>query len=176
MLYGNILVDFMKGNYNNMYQNLSNNDNFHTGFYILGKENVNDYLKKIDNPFFTEELDDCPYYDASIFLHGICHIFAYALHKIFGYEIYEILSSDRKTIHWFCLSCYQKKKVYVDIRGATTDYEEFLAEFQPWIGQDSIVNHYKKMNDMDFKDDWEDIGLKFAREIIAKNFDYYCIY
>lgn len=30
------------------------------------------------------------------------YIFAFALHEIFGYEIYEAISKDGKTNHWFC--------------------------------------------------------------------------
>lgn len=149
--------------------------NMHNGFYIMQKENIKSELEKICNPFLTEELEnaDCVYYDAYIFLKGICHIFAFALHEIFGYEIYEVRSNDNGTNHWFCQSYYQGKKIYIDVRGATTDYEEFLEEFQPLMGKKPIINLYENINPLDFKDEWEDNGIKFAKDIILKYYEYY---
>lgn len=93
-------------------------DNLHNGFYIARKENIKLELEKINNPYLTEELEnaDCTYYNAYIFLKGICHIFAFALHEIFGYEIYEAISKDGKTNHWFCQFDYQGK-MYISMLG-----------------------------------------------------------
>lgn len=153
------------------------NGNFHNGMYILGKENIEFELRKIKNPYITEELEnmDCPYDNAYIFLKGICHIFAFALHTNFGYEMYEIISEDGKSNHSFCKSNYQGKDIYIDVRGATTEFKEFFWEFRYMIGEKYNFKKYESINSLDFRDEWEDNGFKFANAIIAMNLEIYSL-
>lgn len=152
----------------------TNNGNFHKGFYENGKENIRTQLQKIKNLNLTEELEnmECVYYDADIFLHGICHIFAFVLHQKFGYDIFEL--KNETMIHWCCISDYNGKETYIDVRGATTDYDEFLWEFQTYNEQKPSKT--KIINLTDYDDEWEEVGLKFANEIITKYYDYYSLY
>lgn len=152
------------------------NGNFHKGFYENSKENSKSQFRKIINEDLTKELEDmdCIYYNAEIFLHGICHIFAYALQQRFGYDILEIKSKSGTTVHWCCSSIYDQKVAYIDVRGITTDYDEFLLEFQPLIGENPSKN--KIVDSMDYEDEWEPAGLKFANKIITKYYEYYSLY
>lgn len=157
--------------YNKIIQ--SNNDNFHKGFYENGKENIRTQLLKIEDSNSKEEfkrINCC--YNAEMFLHGICHIFAFALHQEFGYDIFELESGT--TVHWCCISDYNGKEIYIDVRGATTDFDEFWWEFQTDIGKNPSRN--KIINLTDFADEWEEVELKFANEIITKYYNYYSLY
>lgn len=156
----------------------TNNNNFHNGLYIYGKEFSESILKKISNPFLTDKLfyADCTYYDASIFINGICNIFAFALYKKFKkfkYEICKIVDYTGRDLHWFCISYYKGKKVYIDVRGATTDYEEFAWQFHSSKDPIPEVVEYKNIDILDFEDEYGEIGLKFANAIIEKQKEYY---
>lgn len=57
----------------------------------------------------------------------------------------------------------QWKKLYNDVRGMTTDYDEFLLEFQPDIGKNSLKN--KITNLEKYEDEWKESDqLQFADE------------
>ena len=68
------------------------------------------------------------------FLHGSCDVFAYYLNKQYKYDvecIYERDDDDNKRlIHAYCTEKLSDGSVaYIDVRGVTTDYDEFIAEF-----------------------------------------------
>lgn len=154
----------------------TNNNYFHKGFYENGKDNIRTQLEKIRsiNPAKVFKNGDCIYYEANNFLHGICHIFAYVLHQKFGYDILELRSQSGTMVHWCCISEYSGKEIYIDVRGATTDYDEFLWEFQPDIGK---APSKTKITDLaDYWEEWkEEEQLKFADEIITKYYNYYSL-
>ncbi len=144
-----------------------NNSEFHKGFYENTNEDICFILFEIKESN-SEEIED---YTADVFLHGLCHIFAYALHQKFGYDVIEI--ENKSVCHWFCISKHNGKEVYIDVRGMTTDYEELLQAFQPGIGsnpQRTIINDFSKHND-----EWEEKPLKFANEVISKYYNYYSL-
>ena len=63
---------------------------------------------------------------AEIFLYGVCHIFAQALHDKFGYEMMRGIDTED---HFFCQKEYYEKVYYIDVQGATTDKESFFRRF-----------------------------------------------
>lgn len=151
-----------------------NNKRFHKGFYENTQEDIKTQLFKIkdENPKEEFRKKDCCY-NAEIFLHGICHVFAYALHQQFGYDILELRSKSNLMVHWCCISNFDGKEIYIDVRGATTDYEELLMEFQPSMGKTPLK---KKIKDLtNYSDEWEEDQVKFANEIISKYYNYYSL-
>ena len=143
-----------------------NNGKFHKGFYENTNEDICFLLFEIKESNSEEEIED---YTAEVFLHGLCHIFAYALHQKFGYNVIEI--KNESMCHWFCISKHNGKEVYIDVRGMTTDYEELLQEFQPEIGSNPSRRIIEDLSE--YNDEWEEKALKFAYEIISKYYNYY---
>lgn len=159
-----------------IFNKMVQNNNFHTGFYENGIENIKKELLEIKSSGDSVEIlknSECVYYSAEDFLHGICHIFAYALHQKFGYDILELKSNSGSTVHWCCISNYNGKEIYIDVRGVTSDFDEFLFEFYPEIREDFSKNIIKNLTNYEIE--LEKNELKFANEIIEKYYNYYLI-
>lgn len=147
-----------------------NNNNFHKGFYEINEDNNKMQSHMIANMNIPEIFKERTYF-IHHFLHGMCHIFAYVLHKRFGYDILEIKNISGSCIHWCCIANYKGKEIYIDVRGMTTDYQEFLQEFQPDIGKNPTKN--KIINLKDYDDELEGAKIELANEIITALYDYY---
>lgn len=149
-----------------------------------------DELKKLreDGPkanFFIRDINPKIHMKPIDFLHGFCTVFAYALHKELGYEIYSIYDDDEIIVHAYCVVPNGEENVYVDVRGCTTDFVLFMDEFNE--SSDTTENYYKALNirndtlvaeeameDTDIKEDSRPI-LSTAKEIIRKYESYYKI-
>ena len=77
--------------------------------------------------------------DAGIFLHGICGIFALALHDRFGYPIEHVVvleepddEDDEPYNDLIHIYCFSDNKFY-DVRGWTDNEDLFFDEFSDWI-------------------------------------------
>lgn len=115
---------------------------------------------------------DCPYEDESgmIFLDGSCNLFAKQLHDHFGYDVYEV--SDGSGNHWYCLTDYNHKRLYIDIRGATTDFCSFSNRYS-FIKSEMEPKPILR-TELTFENEpWRDTGAIFARNIIAENKGFY---
>ena len=158
-------------------------NHLHNGFYyesVKTGQSIEDCLAKI--PFndcymlpCDEEPEDCPYVyqNASIFLKGSCNLFAKALHEIYKYDIYEIVGKNNKDNHWYTTSDINGRTLYIDVRGATTSFEELLSAFNGNIEYYCIPTK-KEIEQLDFPDEvWIDTGLMFAFSVINENPDYY---
>ena len=123
-------------------------------------------------PSSEENYDLCPYIDSdgTIFLDGSCNLFAKMLNQIFDYPVYEV--SDGAACHWFAMTEYKDEKIYVDVRGATSDFDLFFNRY-------SFVNNRnnpepQRMTDFRFKNEtWRETGEIFALSIISENMSYY---
>lgn len=85
--------------------------------------------------------------DASIFLHGVCGIFALVLHETFGYEIWVVAFEpedwgdeadtwENRLVHVYC----HKGDRYVDVRGITDNEDAFFDEFADELyGDDEYI-------------------------------------
>ena len=158
--------------------------NFHTGYHNGETENYCDMdkcLSKVPNPQFVDPEDDASefhnvYEDASIFLQGSCHLFSLALHQEFGYDAFEIRKGT--SCHFFCQATYQGKSIYIDVRGATTGWEEFLSGVLGDFHDQAEITHQDieeiaKLNDPD--DLYAEDGLAFAKYLIHEHPEYYDI-
>lgn len=158
--------------------------NFHTGYYCkVSRErwDINEFLKEAQNPQFVDPEDDSSdfhnvYGDASIFIQGACHLFSLALHQEFDYDAFEIRKGT--PCHFFCRATYQGAPIYIDVRGATTSWEEFLSgTFADFHDYDEIVpQNIKETAKLDDPDDlYTEDGLAFAKYLLHKNPEYYNI-
>ena len=74
---------------------------------------------------------------AAWYLHGVCGIFALALHDIFGYAI--VVAAEENIdgsplesglVHVYC----QDGDYYIDVRGVTDNWDAFIDEFADFLG------------------------------------------
>lgn len=100
-----------------------------TGFYKeLETLKKQDGYPEADFGFLMNE-DNDPY----LFLHGECPHFAMALSRRFKYQIERVRDIDSNLIHVYCISQHRGQRVYIDVRGMTTDARTFFDEFADWV-------------------------------------------
>jgi len=154
---------------------------FHTGYYkksgktydemskSLGQETNNEYF---DGKGVISDLPN-PYEDASIFLQGSCELFALALHQEFGFKVYTIPTG--MSFHCFCKSNYNGTEVYIDVRGATTDFKEFISGV--YLARESYDCHDFTLRDIEddakLSNPYDTEGLAFAKHLIHEHPEYY---
>lgn len=106
------------------------------------------------------------------FLHGVCGIFALALHDVFNYDIGWILDDEEDDIydpwhhlvHVFChYETEEGTTVFVDIRGSQSDEDIFETPFEDFF----VEPQY------DFNLSCDDIKDNICMDISKKLFDNY---
>ena len=138
-----------------------------TGCYSQGLATKNACLQKIKNPLWNDDLEGqawC-YDDAQVFSQGSCHLFAYALNEFFGYEIMEI--KQGVSCHYFCQANGEDGKVFIDVKGVTTDWEQFIKAID-FISDPNCarIKHYRAELIEELKEDGAEFGYAFAKYII----------
>lgn len=116
-------------------------EKYHNGFY----EDLDNFLRSYpDGDFGFMENNICISRDsfgrtvsAYDFLHGFCNIFAEVLNAKYGYPIYVIIDDNGYCVHCFCVNIVNGVNYYIDVRGITTDYIEFISEFEDFTDEDS---------------------------------------
>lgn len=74
-------------------------------------------------------------------LHGYCNIFAKAVNSRFGYRTFSITDEYGTLVHCYARTEEAGRTVYIDARGRTSDYGEFISEFEDWTTEeDSLAN------------------------------------
>ena len=152
---------------------------FHNGHYL--STNIDQSLTEIRNGKYNEincgdeDAVDYRYETSDVFLHGSCQLFSLALHKRFGYDAYKI-TWDGKHIHYFCMIDFGKTKIYVDVRGMTTNFDEFVATFYPGLLHIPYsIEPQDITEDEDLSAEGDITGYAFANEIIERYPNYYCL-
>lgn len=85
----------------------------------------------------TVQLDRVKF-SADIFLHGVCGIFALALHKKFGYDVVVLAEENIEGLDWYDRLIHvfcRKGSAFIDVRGVTADEEAFLDEFSDFTSR-----------------------------------------
>ena len=90
------------------------------------------------------------------FLHGECDIFARYLSDKYGYMMSALYEEPNQLIHAYCTNEVNGVVYYIDVRGITDNWEEFIREFYDtgiWCGDysysyflegkelDEVLNH-----------------------------------
>ena len=138
--------------------------------FELHKIDINDLIDCKGN----DDQNDFPYTTAYDFLMGSCHLFALALYRKFGYKICEIRDSHNNLTHSFCVVKNDLQTFFIDVRGATIDFKEFISYFSTTITTRDI-HPLGTQDEVQLKDKWDIIGLQFANAIIEKYPECYTI-
>ena len=151
---------------------------FHKGFYndkdiftALNSINYSDFFEKPDN-------DEFPFETAEQLLRGACHLFALSLHKLLNYNVYIIEENDKKNFHAFCQVYRNKILYYVDARGVTTSFDEFMGIAKQFVRGEYTI---RAVSDDDVKElekdgDYNKEAYEFAEAVIKKFKDCYTVY
>ena len=113
-------------------------------------------VEDIDSDFILD--------DADIFRQGVCQLFAFALNQKYGYTAYILEVGNG--FHIFCKS--SDKSEYIDVRGKTKSFEEFVYGSELAYTDIDISKEYV-FSDEDFNGEHYDIGLAFAQAIIEND-------
>lgn len=112
----------------------------HKGFYCDddGKfRGLEKYPYIIDSPEIDEDLAGLT---AACYLKGSCNIFALALESVFQYPLFVIENDiDGKSFHAFCQVLLNDDFSFIDARGVTTSFDEFLLVAREFIDREFIV-------------------------------------
>lgn len=145
---------------------------WHKGFY-----NDNDPEKSLCDisytDFFTKPDDvNFAYDDAHPLLRGSCHLFALSLSKVLGYSPYLIETKDGMHFHAFCQAYSKNRHYYIDARGVTTSFDEFMDVAEDFVTGEFNIREIDsqdierwKIDEVYFKE-----ALLFA-ETVIKNFE-----
>lgn len=99
-----------------------------SGFWLYGPGSMEEQMKHFSVSNGFEILD------TTIYLHGECGVFALALHDRLGYPIEALLDDSNGTVwnrlvHLYCPVKVLGQQGFADVRGITTDWNEFLKEY-----------------------------------------------
>lgn len=114
--------------------------------------------------------------DLDNYLHGECHIFAWALHLEFGYpmrfafDYYDLEIEGEVLIHTFCINCEDA----IDARGRV-DINEVLYDFNynEEYFEDVTEDRLKSLIEEGFIHSPDDGQLQLVRKYIRSNIDKY---
>lgn len=141
----------------------------HKGFY--NDENFIKSLAEICYDDFFELPDDdlFPYSMAYPLLCGSCHIFAESLQKKLGYNLYIIESIDKKGFHAFCQIYVDNRLYYVDARGMTSSFDEFMEVAKQLVHGEYIIRPVLPEELAEWKkEDYYEEASYLAESIIEK--------
>lgn len=103
----------------------------HKGFYCDDNNFAN--LREIDYDGHLTQINDEEHLtSAECLLRGSCQAFALKVEAILGYRAFIIEACDGKGQHVFCQATLNGKNAFIDARGVTTSFDEFMevaAEF-----------------------------------------------
>jgi len=143
---------------------------FHKGFY--NDENPTESLLNIKYNDFWEfpEDDEFPYYTAYPLLCGSCHLFALSLQKIFNYNAYIIEGKNRKGFHAFCQIYKNRKWYYVDARGITSSFDEFMDIAKTFVTDEYIIRPIDSsdIEEWNQDDNYIEEAYAFAEAVIQR--------
>ncbi len=111
----------------------------HKGFY--SDDDFEESLHNIDYTDFFDYPDDdeFPYDSAYPLLCGSCHHFALSLQKLLGYNPYIIEEKDDKSFHAFCQVYRKGVSYFIDARGITSSFDEFMCIARRFVGDEFII-------------------------------------
>ena len=150
---------------------------FHKGFY--DDEDPSQSLNTIEySDFFPKPNDDdFPYDTANTLLSGACHLFALSLSKLLKYNAYIIEEKNKKGFHVFCQVYKNKEWYYIDARGITTSFDEFMDIARNFVHDEYIIRPVSDNDIIEWNNDYyyDKEALAFAEAIIKKYNNYYAV-
>lgn len=153
---------------------------WHKGFYNVDDvDDITDALLRIKYTDFFEcpEDDEFPYDSAHSLLCGSCNHFAVALKNVLGYTPYIIEETDKKGFHAFCQVYKNGRLYYVDARGVTSSFDEFMVVAQEFVRGEYTIREATQ----DVIEEWEsgseynDEAYAFAEAVIKEYIECYTV-
>ena len=153
---------------------------WHKGFYNVDDvDDITDVLLKIRYTDFFEYPDDDEFlYDsAHSLLRGSCNHFAVALKNVLGYTPYIIEETDKKGFHAFCQVYTNGRLYYVDARGVTSSFDEFMVVAREFVRGEYTIREATQ----DVIEEWEsgseynDEAYAFAEAVIKEYIECYTV-
>lgn len=153
---------------------------WHKGFYNVDDvDDITDVLLKIRYTDFFEYPDDDEFlYDsAHSLLRGLCNHFAVALKNVLGYTPYIIEETDKKGFHAFCQVYKNGRLYYVDARGVTSSFDEFMVVAREFVRGEYTIREATQ----DVIEEWEsgseynDEAYAFAEAVIKEYIECYTV-
>lgn len=149
----------------------------HKGFYNDDK-NYNALSDISYTDFFSPvEDEDFPFDCALWLLLGSCNHFALSLKKVLNYTPYIIENENNPGFHVFCQIYKKGKWYYVDARGITSSFNEFMKIVGEFVHGEFIIRPVTKDDITEWEKDfnYNDEAYMFAEAIIRKYISYYTI-
>lgn len=150
----------------------------HKGFYCDNNNCAN--LKEIDYDGHLTLIDDDEEHltSADCLLWGSCQAFALKVEEILGYEAFIIEERERPRFHAFCQAYLNGKKAYIDARGVTTSFDEFMEVAGEFVKGPFVI---RRINEKDIikwqssSDNSHEEHLALAEKVINDNIECYKI-
>ena len=149
----------------------------HKGFYCDDNDFAN--LIDIDYDGHLPQIDDGEEHltSAGCLLRGSCQAFALKVEEILGYKSFIIESRNGKGHHVFCQATLDGKNAFIDARGVTTSFDEFMEVAAEFVERPFVIRRVDKKD----KAEWERNAstnshkehLAFAEAVIKANIECY---
>lgn len=153
---------------------------WHKGFYNAeGFDDITYALLKIDYTDFFEYPDDedFPYDTAHSLLRGSCNHFAVALKNVLGYTPYIIEETEGKGFHAFCQVYKDWRLYYVDARGMTSSFDEFMVVAREFVRGEYTIREATQdvIEEWESDSEYNDEAYAFAEAVIKKYIQCYTV-
>lgn len=149
---------------------------YHKGFYV--DKNPLESMRNIDYFDFMELPDDeeSPFLSAESLLRGACNLFALSLHKMLGYNPYIIEPIEGPSFHAFCQIYKDCVLYYVDARGITSSFDEFMEIAGQFASGEFVIRPVTSKDIEEWNNGYYvDEGNAFAEALIKKYKEYYTL-
>ena len=150
---------------------------WHKGFYH--DEDITKSLCEIRYTDFFEYPDDdeFPYDSAHALLRGSCNHFAVSLQKVLGYNSYIIEGKNNVSFHVFCQLYKKGTWYYVDARGITNSFDEFMTVAREFVSDEYTIKPVTSADIEEWESDSEynEAAYAFAEAVIRKFQTYYTL-
>jgi hypothetical protein len=142
----------------------------HKGFY-----NDGDPRQALLNVRYTEfwefpDDDEFPYWSAESLLCGSCNHFVVALYKLMGYSPYIIEGKNKKGFHAFCQIYRNRQWYYVDARGITSSFDEFMEGIKTFVTDEYTIRPVESDDIKGWEEDsnYNEEAYAFSEAVINK--------
>lgn len=150
---------------------------WHKGFYT--HKDMITALSQICYENLFEEPCNCelPCDSLYLLLCGACNYFAVSLQRKMGYNVYIIEGNNNTSFHAFCQVYKNGRWHYIDARGVTTSFDEFMTVASEFVSDEYTIR-MATPNDIE---DWEEDcdynkeAYAFAEAVIDKYEQHYTV-
>lgn len=110
-------------------------------------------------------------------MNGSCNYFAVSLRNIFNYNVYVIEQKDKKGFLAFCQTYKNRQCYYIDVRGITSSFNEFLAGINTFVGDEFIIRPMEEFDLYEWEKDfnYNSEAYEFSEVIIKQYRELYIL-